>query len=364
MAATASADIFLFEDFRLDRRKGVLFRRDQHDVFAPLAVGRRALDVLGVLVEQAGDLISRDEILNAVWPGTVVEDGNLSVQISTLRSLLDNGRAQGSLIQTVPSGGYRFVGQVTRPESDLPGTDPLAPPPTAGLEPVDIGQAVPPRPARGFPRAVAVVMMALCLAGVASVLFLTSDNRWFDKTAPSASRLSIVVLPFNNLSKDPEQQYFVDGITDDLTTDLSRWSNSFVISRNTAFTYKGKPLDAKQIGHELGVRYVLEGSVRRSDNQIRVNVQLINGESGAHLWAERFDRDMGGLFDMQNEITGRIGNALNTQLVAIEADRPRERPEALDYIYRARAAMNSRGPGREAYAEAIGLYERALSLDP
>src|SRR5947209_1749625 len=171
MAATASADIFLSEDFRLDRRRGVLFRRDQHDVFAPLAVGRRALDVLGVLVEQAGDLISRDELLNAVWPGTVVEDGNLSVQISTLRSLLDNGRAEGSLIQTVPSGGYRFVGQVTRPESDSPGgPDGVAATPTAGLEPVDIGQAVAPGARRGLPRAVAVAMMALCLAGVGWVL--------------------------------------------------------------------------------------------------------------------------------------------------------------------------------------------------
>ena len=125
--------------------------------------------------------------------------------------------------------------------------------------------------------------------------------------APAAApRLSIVVLPFNNLSDDREQQYFADGVTEDLTTDLSRIAGSFVISRNTAFTYKGKPVNAKQIGRELGVRYVLEGSVRRSAKQVRVNAQLIDAETGAHLWAERFERDTGDLFALQNEITGRI----------------------------------------------------------
>jgi DNA-binding winged helix-turn-helix (wHTH) protein len=208
MPVTVSADIFLFEDFRLDRRSGVLFRRDQHDVFAPLAVGRRALDVLGVLVEQAGDLISRDEVLNAVWPGTVVEDGNLSVQISTLRSVLDNGRPEGSLIQTVPGGGYRFVGQVTRPEpNSASAAQALASPTPTSFEAADIGQPVSPSPRRRTARAVLVFVMVLCLAGLGWVVFLTSDYRWFDKATPSTPRLSIVVLPFNNLSKDPEQQY-------------------------------------------------------------------------------------------------------------------------------------------------------------
>src|SRR5262249_53934107 len=117
-------------------------------------------------------------------------------------------------------------------------------------------------------------------------------------------RLSIVVLPFANISNDPEQQYFADGITEDLTTDLSRIANSFVISRNSAFTYRNKPVDTRQIGHELGVRYALEGGVQRSGNQVRVNAQLIDAETGAHLWAERFDRDIGDLFALQNEVTG------------------------------------------------------------
>ena len=178
-----------------------------------------------------------------------------------------------------------------------------------------------------------------------------------------APRLSIVVLPFANLSNDPDQQYFADGITEDLTTDLSRIADMFVISRNTAFTYKDKPVNAKQIGRELGVRYVLEGSVQRSGNQVRVNAQLIDAETDAHLWAERFDRDIGDLFALQNEITGRIAVALNLELIGAEAGRPTEHPDALDYIFRGRAAL-AKPQSRDNYAEAISLYERALALDP
>src|SRR5207248_10222977 len=177
-----------------------------------------------------------------------------------------------------------------------------------------------------------------------------------------APRLSIVVLPFANLSNDPDQQYFADGITEDLTTDLSRIPSSFVISRSTAFTYRNKPVDAKQIGSELGVRYVLEGSVRRSGNQVRINTQLIDAATGAHLWAERFDRDTGDLFALQNEITSRIAVALGTELVSAEAARSTENPDALDYILRGRAV--NKPQSRDTYAEIIGLYERALALDP
>jgi adenylate cyclase len=176
-------------------------------------------------------------------------------------------------------------------------------------------------------------------------------------------RLSIVVLPFTNLSNDPEQQFFADGITEDLTTDLSRLANMFVISRNTAFTYRNKPIDTKQIGRELGVRYVLEGSVRRSGNQLRVNAQLIDAASDAHLWAERFDSDTGDLFALQNEITARIGNTLNLELIGREAARPTNNPDALDYILRGRAAR-LRPNSRDVYAEAISLFEHALTLDP
>jgi TolB-like protein/class 3 adenylate cyclase len=178
-----------------------------------------------------------------------------------------------------------------------------------------------------------------------------------------APRLSIVVLPFANLGNDPEQQYFADGITEDLTTDLSRIADMFVISRNTAFTYRDKRIDTKQIGRELGVRYVLEGSVRRSGNQIRVNAQLIDAETDAHLWAERFDGDMGDLFALQNEVTSRIAVALNFELVDAEAARPIGHPDALDYILRGRAA-HCKPPSGETRAEAISMFERALAIDP
>jgi adenylate cyclase len=178
-----------------------------------------------------------------------------------------------------------------------------------------------------------------------------------------ARRLSIVVLPFTNLSDDPGQQYFADGITEDLTTDLSRIADSFVISRNTAFTYRNKPIETKQIGRELGVRFVLEGSVRRSANRVRVNAQLIDAETDAHLWAERFAGETDDLFALQDEITRRIAVTLDLELVGAEAARPTEHPDALEYILRGRAAFRT-PPSRNNYSEAIILFERALALDP
>jgi TolB-like protein/predicted Zn-dependent protease len=178
-----------------------------------------------------------------------------------------------------------------------------------------------------------------------------------------APRLSIVVLPFSNLGNDPDQQYFVDGITEDLTTDLSRIAGMFVISRNTAFTYKGKRLDTKQIGRELGVRYVLEGSVQRSDDQVRVNAQLIDAATDAHLWAERFDGNATDLVALQNEITSRIAIALNLELLGAEATRTTERPDVQEYILRGRAQWNN-PPAPENYLRVISFFEHALALDP
>jgi adenylate cyclase len=179
----------------------------------------------------------------------------------------------------------------------------------------------------------------------------------------AAPRLSIVVLPFTNLSDDREQQYFADGITEDVTTDLSRIENMFVISRNTAFTYRNKPIHTKQIGRELGVRYVLEGSVRRLGKQLRVNAQLIDAATDAHLWAERLNGDTVELFALQDEITSRIAVALGAELVGAEAARPTDHPDALDYILRGRAAA-LKPPSRDTYAERISMFERALVIDP
>jgi len=293
MDTPVPADVFRFEAFSFDRRAGALFRRDEGGALVPVTIGPRALAVLDTLVARQGDLVSKEEIMHAVWPETVVEDNNLTVQISALRRVLDQGRAGSSCIQTIAGRGYRFLGRLARDGGD-------------------------PRP-----------------------------------------RLSIVVLPFANLSGALEQQYFADGVTDDLTTDLSRIPHMFVIARNTAFTYREKPVSARQIGRELGVRYVLEGSVRRSGSQVRINTQLIEAETEAHLWAERFDDETLDVFALQNEITSRIAIALDTELVAAEAARPTVDPDALDCLLRGRAAF-SKTPTVSSLAEAIDWIERAL----
>jgi TolB-like protein/class 3 adenylate cyclase len=181
----------------------------------------------------------------------------------------------------------------------------------------------------------------------------------------SVRRLSIVVLPFANLSDGPEQDYFVDGITESLTTDLSRISGSFVIARNTAFTFKGKAMDVQKLGRELNVRYVLEGSVQRGGNRLRVNVQLIDVETGNHLWAERFDKPIADLFDMQDEIVSSLANELNAQLIEAEARRADRslHPDAMDLVFQARSCWN-KGMTPEHMAQAREFFERALTLDP
>jgi adenylate cyclase len=302
MEVPSSTEIFLLERFRLDRRG--LFRCDEGAALVPVEIGSRALDVLGVLLKRPGNLLSRDEIMVGAWPGTVVGDNNLTIQISTLRRVLDQDRAQGSCIQTVPGRGYRFVAPVTRAEPD----------------------------------------------------------------ARPSPRLSIVVLPFTNLSDDREQQYFADGITDDLTTDLSRIPGSFVIARHTAFTYKGKPVDVKQIGHELCVRYVVEGSVRRSGSQVQVNVQLIDAETGAHLWADRFETNRTNLTEAQSEITGRLARTLNVELIEAASSRIEWEgaadPVALDLSMRAWAQILRRPTSAATTHEALRINERALEIDP
>ena len=184
--------------------------------------------------------------------------------------------------------------------------------------------------------------------------------------APSSPpRLSIVVLPFTNIGGDPEQEYFVDGVTESLTTDLSRIAGSFVIARNSAFSYKGKSPDVRQIGREFNVRYVLEGSMQRGGNRLRVNVQLIDAESGNHLWAERFEKPVADLFNMQDEIVSRLANTLNTQLITAEARRAEyaPHPSSMDLYFQGMAWIN-KGPSPEYTAQAHSCFERALALDP
>jgi TolB-like protein/class 3 adenylate cyclase/Flp pilus assembly protein TadD len=184
--------------------------------------------------------------------------------------------------------------------------------------------------------------------------------------APSKPRgISIVVLPFTNLSNDPDQEYFADGITEDLTTDLSRISGSFVIARNTAFTYKGKAVDVKEVGRDLGVDYVLEGSVRRAGEQVRVNVQLVDATTGAHVWADRFDTDRANLAEAQNEINGRLARTLNLQLVEVAARRieqNRTDHDARDLVMRG-WAFYYRSKSNATMDDARRSFERALETD-
>jgi TolB-like protein/class 3 adenylate cyclase/Flp pilus assembly protein TadD len=178
-------------------------------------------------------------------------------------------------------------------------------------------------------------------------------------------RLSIVVLPFANLSGERDQEYFADAVTDDVTTDLSRISDMVVISRNTAFTYKDKPVDTRQIGLDLNVRYLLAGSVRRAGSRVRVNAQLIDTETDLHIWAERFDHDSGDLFALQDEVTSKIAVALNLEMIGAEAARLVDHPDAVDYMLRGRAALyNYQGSTPEGFAAALDLFERALGIDP
>ena len=271
----------------------------------PIVLGGRAFDVLLMLIEASGAVVGKEALISRAWPGRIIEEGNLRAQIKALRKAL----ADRNLIRTVPGRGYQFTAKVRyRNEYDKPTIE------------YDI--------------------------------------------AASAPRLSIVVLPFISLSHDHEQQYFADGITEDLTTDLSRLADYSIISRNTAFTYRNRSSDTKQIGRELGVRYVLEGSVQRSGNRVRVSAQLIDAETDTHLWADRLDRDVGDLFVLQNEITSQIAVALHVELVRAEATRPTLQPDALDYVLRARALYLGNVPTRHNYAEQIALYERALALDP
>lgn len=297
--------VFRFGDHVLD-----VERRELRRGAEPIPLEPQVFDLLVYLVRNRSRVVSKDDLIEAVWGGRIVSDSALTSRLNAARRAVDDTGAAQRLIRTVPRRGVRFIGEVTE-ETEPAVRDTTSP---ANREP------------------------------------------------SAAERLSIVVLPFVNLSNDPEQQHFVDGISGDLMTDLSRIPDMLVISRNTAFTYRSKPVDTKQIGRELGVHYVLEGEVQRSASRVRVTAQLIDAENDAHLWAERFDGDAADLFALQEEITNRIAVALDLELVDAAAAQPVERPDALDYILRGRAAR-LRPPSRENRAEQVMLFERALALD-
>jgi TolB-like protein len=277
-------------------------RRELRCGGALVALEPQVFDLLAYLVQNRDRVVSKDDLFQSVWGGRIVSESALTSRITAVRKAIgDDGESQ-RLIRTMPRKGLRFVGEVHEENEAKPAT-------------------------------------------------------------PPAPRLSIVVLPFENLSRDPEEEYFADGVTGDLTTDLSRIPDMLAISRHTAFTYRNKPVDIKQIGRDLGVRYALEGEVQRSGTRVRVTAQLIDAETDTHLWAERFDGDAVDLFALQDEITNRIAVALDLELVDAAAARPIEHPDALDYILRGRA-VRLKLPSRENRLEQVLLFERALALDP
>jgi adenylate cyclase len=353
--------------------------RDSGDAI-PLTRGEFAL--LRVLVTRAGRVVSRDTLLDAFANRRFEPfDRSVDVLIGRLRRKIESDPKEPRLIVTVPGQGYRFDGLTKtllsdprpsigsqappkderRPEGDPGSPEILAQHISAAEQatPADRSKSAASRPRLGFAAAIALALMT---AGGGWLLLggrLTS--------LPQAAPLSIVVLPFENLSGDPEQEYFADGITDDLTTDLSHLADSFVISRGTAFTYKGKSVDAKEIGRDLGVRYVLEGSVRRVGETIAVNAQLVSTESGAHVWADRFEGERGNLGQLQVDFVSRLANSLGVELVNAEALRAmRERPDNPDAVELAMEGWAARNKGLTAVNvnESLGDFERALQLDP
>ena len=242
------------------------------------------------------------------------------------------------------------------------------------LEVGKTAQAKPTKPAAPKQRSIFVLLgagiVALIVDSGRRLVFPRREptcDRHLESTgsAADAAHLSIVVLPFTNLSGDPSQDYFADGITENLTTDLSRIRNSFVIARNTAFTFKGKNIDTKEISKELGVRYVLEGSVQRDQNRVRVNAQLIDGETGAHLWADRFEESIADLFKLQDQVVARLANMLGYELVKAEAQRGTHstNPDAIDLTMRGWSALWQQ-PTKESTTSARDYFERAIKLDP
>jgi adenylate cyclase len=242
------------------------------------------------------------------------------------------------------------------------------------LEVGKLAQATPTKPLSKRPSAMlAAGIMAFIVIALGAGYFLIANRIATavpTAAAPAApARLSIVVLPFTNLSNDPSQEYFADGVTENLTTELSRIHNSFVIARNTAFSFKGKNVDARDIGRELGVRYVLEGSVQRDQNRVRVNAQLIDAGSGAHLWADRFEEDVADLFKLQDQVVARLTNSLGYELVRTEAEKDArsKSPDAVDLAMRGWALVwqeQEQQRTKENNNAAEALFEQALKIDP
>jgi adenylate cyclase len=351
--STVSAEIYRFGGFTLDLGRGCLREGEREIKLRP-----KSFEVLTCLVRNAGRLLSKDELMQAAWPNIFVSDDSLVQCIKDIRRAL--GESAQLSIRTVPGRGYIF---------DLP---------VSLAEPAALAPSAPPLARARLRRFDAVGRRTIPMTAVALVLVSGGLGWWLlspsPPDTPEASpiaaapppRLSIVVLPFANLSDDPEQEYFADGLTDNLTTDLSTHiSGLLVIARNSAFTFKGKNVDVTKVARDLGVRYVLEGSVQRGGNQIRVNIQLVDAQSGTHLWATHFEGERGELFALEGRITGDIANSLGIQLIqaaARDAELHKSDPNAADLVMRGRAVLRQ-PESFDNLTEAATLFRHALTID-
>lgn len=305
--------LYLFDNYVLDTDQREL-RRDRNTI--PLQP--QVFDLLEYLVRHRDRVVTKDDLIAAIWRGRIVSESALTTRINAARMAIGNSGEAQRLIRTLPRKGVRFVGDVRETDG------------------------------------AAVLTLSSAQTGAMPA---NSIYAW--------ERASIVVLPFHNLSDDPKQEYFVDGVTESLTTDLSRIVGLRVIARNTAFTFKGTAIDVKRIGHELNVRYVLEGTVQRGGNRLRVNVQLIDAGTATHLWADRFEQPVADLFDMQDEIVSRLANTLDAQLIEAEARRAERslHPNSMELYFQGKALLQ-KGWTPEYLTQARKVFERALALDP
>ncbi|MCI0429248.1 MAG: winged helix-turn-helix domain-containing protein, partial [Rhodospirillales bacterium] len=308
---------FVFGDCVLDPDRRELTRGSE-----AIAIGPQVFDLLVHLVQNRERVVSKDGLLHAVWGGRIVSESTMTSHINAVRKAIgDNGEEQ-RLIRTVARKGFRFVGDVREARSS-DGSGSLKTEPAKPNEASAHALALPDKP-------------------------------------------SFAALPFQNLSGDPEQEYFADGVVEDIITALSRIRWLFVIARNSSFTYKGRAVDVKQVGRELGVGYVLEGSVRKAANRVRITGQLIDATTGAHLWAERFEGTLDDIFELQDQVATSVAGAIAPQLERAEIERAKRKPtESLDaYDYYLRGMANLHQGTREAIDAALPLFHAAIQLDP
>ncbi len=317
------------------------------------------------LIESPARVVTKDEIIEAVWPDVTVTDESLTRCISDVRSVL--GDSDQKIIKTIPRRGYLFAAPVSRGPGDSDVEMPTGSVPTepsanvADRQPTYLAamRAV----AGGGARWLVLGCLVLAVAIGAGVFFSRPPN-----SPAIADRPSVAVMPFANASGDSRQDYFSDGISENLTTGLSRFASLFVITRDSAFKYKGQHFDAKQVGKDLGVRYLLQGSIRTDSERLRITAQLVDTDSGKQLWGENYDRDLSGLFAVQDEVTQKIVLTLVSRISKTELERTLQKsPQSLaayEAHLRANALIRNLDRDRAAVAQARAFYQQALRSDP